>query len=56
MKKVTTDTPSTLKENLPETMSEQDAHKKAIQINNEDKDHNAKVENGKLKVNQVLKG
>lgn len=56
MSKVTTDAPDSLKESLPENMSEQDAYKTAQKINNEDKNHHAIVTEGKLKVQQVLRG
>jgi sRNA-binding carbon storage regulator CsrA len=37
-------------------LTEQEAYKVANKINKEDNEHLAKVENGKLKVQQVLKG
>ena len=53
---IRTNVPNSLKESLPETMTEQEAFKKARKINDEDKNHHATVENGELKVNQVLRG
>lgn len=53
---VKTDVPNTYKESIPETLTEQEAYAKSRQINKNDKDHHAVVENGKLKVNQVLRG
>lgn len=37
-------------------LTEQEAYQIANKINKEDNEHLAKVENGKLKVQQVLKG
>jgi len=56
MSDVKTNTPDSLKESLPETMKENEAYAKARQINSEDKNHHATVENGELNVNQVLRG
>jgi hypothetical protein len=38
------------------TLTEAEAYALAKKINEEDKDHEAKVEDGQLKVHQVLKG
>ena len=38
------------------TITEQEAYAEVRRINSEEKDKQAKVENGKLKVQEVLKG
>lgn len=56
MTDIKTNAPDSIKESLKETMTEQEAYKEAQRINDEDKDHQAKVENGELVVQNVLKG
>ena len=58
MKNIELNVPKTLnlENDNKSTLTEQEAYKLAKKINEEDKDHQAKVENGKLKVQQLLKG
>lgn len=51
----TTDAPNSIKITKG-ILTEQEAYALAQKINEEDQHHSAKVENGKLKVQQVLKG
>ena len=56
MKQIKVNAPKSLKEGLSSSVSENEAYKIAKNINKNDKNHHAKVENGQLNVQQVLKG